>query len=244
MKKILLIILLCPIFILAQTPGYMGKKLSIGYDGVLGQSGIGSFNMLTFSFIKSAYTTSGKLRPFLAPVMKHGVNLEYVLAKNFAMQAGVQFQRFGLNAFDAVKYDIYTSNLPEVNQSDSFFAATNITYRVGFIFSRGSYIMPQGKYFGLDLQYIQGISDRLANEVVTEKFREGYIGASFDFGNRRIIYDKIVLDASFGFGLNLKVASSIDNLSNGKVLITDYSSFDHVFSMNLFRAKFGIRYLL
>jgi hypothetical protein len=246
MKKLIVIFILLPFFLKAQTPGYLGKKFSIGYEGIMGHSGLGAIKMLFFDFTRSAYTTNGKLRPFLAPVFKHGINIEYVLGKRFAMQGGIQYQQFGSKDFDVKFYDYssYNYSEPITLQSDSFFKTSNLTYRLGFIFSRGSYILPHGKYFGLDVNYIKSNSERLANEVVTERFREDYVGLSIDFGNRRIIYDKIILEGGIGLGLNFRISNAIDDISKGKVSIEEFTAADHIFSTNLFRVKFGIRYLL
>lgn len=246
MKKLFLVFILLPFLIHAQTPGYLGKKFSIGYEGIMGHSGLGAIRMIGFNLTRSAYTTNGKLRPFLAPVFKHGINVEYVLGKRFAMQGGIQYQQFGSNDFDVKHYDYssYSYSDPVTLKSDSFYKTTNLTYRLGFIFSRGSYILPHGKYFGVDFNYIRCNSERLTNEIVSERFREGCIGFSFDFGNRRIIYDKIILEGGVGVGINFRISTAIDDISKGKVSIDEFTAEDHIFSTNLFRVKFGVRYLL
>jgi hypothetical protein len=242
MKKLTILALFLPFLGFSQVPGYMGKRLSFGYEAIMGQAGTGILNMWEVNIVRTALTVKGKPRPFLAIETRHGLVAEYVLSKSFALQGGIQYQRYGDFAFDKANDEINYDQ--SILKTDSFHLARITTFRVGLIFSKKNYISPHGRYVGWDFQLSKGKYDKLANKNTIAQFESLFVATCLDFGLRRIYADKIIVDGSLGFGLNVPITGKA--IYGGDPEKESYYGFGigPMFATNLFRAKIGVRYLL
>lgn len=191
----------------AQVPGYMGKRLSIGYS-----------NYLSPSLLNPSAT---KDRGDLGLNTTHCINLEYTIKKRTDFCFGIQFSKTGMSreiGFTHEGYDnngykyVYNSSYSPVSKMSMQLSTTNIC--LGFKFFSQGYIAPVGKYKKLDfilllnkVSYERGgfRNDSPPAEYVTlgtgaNDFRAFAIALTF--GRQRVLFNTLLIDTGFRVGIS------------------------------------------
>jgi hypothetical protein len=212
--------------LLAQTPGYMGKRLVIGYGFHFSPALFGSNAQGATIIGKMDGNASGGEMVFNA---LHEGYLEYALSKRFSLGISTKFYK--------TTYDNHEPLSVSVNQQDQYGYISPVYYDgnpkglyyikgqnyalYGKLFKRG-FIAPWGKYmmFGINIKRYTCSYDPAEMKLTTSDHSGYYydnyppitdfgpreqsftrFDVLFGFGRTRVLYNRITLD--YGFNLNL-----------------------------------------
>lgn len=230
----ILFFLLClALYVNAQVPGYLGKRFSLGYDMQASPPGMSNFNTMEGNLVFTADGINFKGEPnsLWKPQLKHSILAEYVVSKRLALHTGYQFYRFAVPS----NYE------NDVAVQDSFYRVRNGGIRFGFSVSRKNYFAPQGKYFSMDFQMINEQLINYVSQTETEVGKGTLWGINMDWGVKRILYDKLILDYAFGIGMTYTTSRTFQYSRFEE----DLSDIGYVhFAFNFIHFKGGVRYLL
>lgn len=220
MKKIfLLLMVICNcINTNAQVPGYMGKKLSIGYDFNFYLGGVSSKpRMYDSHFI--IHQPDFFLNKF------HEFHLDYVLTKSYSLGFSYQFFKTGQRYTELGSNNYYTANY----EASNYLNISGYTIQINnkfFFFNRGTGLAPIGNYGKLSIGLITAqtkakINGEYRNETETEYFTR-YITyhnittpvISGGFGNQSILFERIILDIGLDFAFVPGALKGIDLFDN------------------------------
>jgi hypothetical protein len=172
----------------AQIPGYMGKRFTIGYSTMFSPNIVGLTNS-----------------PVDPPVLTHVFNLGYVVTKQKELCVSVRYSKRGMHLVTGY----YGSPTPPIITLEKF---TSFDFSLGWKrFSRAKFA-PLGSYSRWELAYTKAWinygpyeadqydgSTGLSNTVSMSGGKVDFIGfgASYSRGRQRIFKDKFMVD--FGF---------------------------------------------
>ena len=210
--KITISILLFSVLAYAQVPGYMGKRMVVGYSNYMSPSLLYPTANSTESYELGINTT-------------HCINVEYSIKKRTNFCFGVQFFKTGLQRETGFEYNQYdpiygysyygTANYYARDKKPMELKTTNISF--GFKFFNHGSIAPVGKYQKLEflLLFDKVKYDRTAfymGSPIPENKIIGTIGrGEYDFksfaialtlGKQRVLFDAITLDTGVRFGIS------------------------------------------
>ena len=238
MKKIILLYFFLILFFYssAQVPGYLGKKFSIGYETHLSPPGE---KLLDFSGYLDGSNSpkdinyNGKESSIFLPQMKHSLIVEYTLSNRLSLHAGVQSYRFAEAQ--------YYGNNPSY-PLDSFFRDKASAIRFGFSISKPNYIAPQGRYFAMDFQLINNEIIYYNKRVETIIGDGSSIGVTMNWGNRRVLFDRLIFDYALGTGFTFGGQTNITEEKFKESNLEELHTYEFLF--NLFHLKLGLKYLV
>ena len=233
MRKLTLCLFFLFVFfgVSGQTPGYMGKRFTVGYSNLL------SPNFLNFAF-------DYKLN---RAVLTHSLNVNYVISQQREMCISVRYsnRKIRTSSFDPAG---------GYNELPDFEKLSTIEYSLGFRRFNKAKFAPLGAYSKWDGQfmmckmkykdYLEYVSTGYASSTLVSQpggsFNLKGFGFSYSRGRQRVFEHKYVVD--FGIRGTLMVIYSSDPLDNHESnLSSDVSG-----SLNLnpiFNAFIGIGFL-
>ncbi len=215
MRKIFITVLLFffSVQVNAQVPGYMGKKLSVGYDFHFYLGGVSNKPRKYDSqfFSKQADFFLNKF---------HEIHFDYVLTKSYSLGLSYQFFKTGQRYFEGSSNNYFTDNYEATN----YLNITGYTIQVSnkfFFFNGGTGLAPIGNYGQLSIGFITAqtrakIKGEYFDNSETVQFSK-YVTfhnmtipiISGGFGNQSIILERIILDLGLDFSF---VPSSLEGL--------------------------------
>lgn len=235
----------------AQVPGYMGKRLSIGYSNY---------------FMLSAYgPTANASSPEIGTIglnTVHSFNLEYSIKNRTNVCLSVQSGKTGMNPpeesaqyYDGTSnYNYYTYHYAPRPYKPMQISSLNVGLGVKF-FQSGS-LAPIGKYRKLELlllfnhltykrdgfTYYDYNNQQYRNlQVGKGDYRYKTFAITYTIGRSRVLFDRLVLDGGIRFGL--MPAAIFNFLNDGEIFFDAIGStsteatFKHQVNNRLFRAQ-------
>lgn len=255
-----------------QIPGYMGKRLSIGYSSYL------SFRMnpgviSTFTNNYNENTDVAKLR--LNSI--HCLDFDYIIGTRTSFCFSTQYNTLNLCG-PGTGFGYYTNgneggDLVYRPTDESSIKAQSINLSVGLKLFKKRYLNPYGNYRKIEFVLVNSTMKTDPNAFVWEsdysnhtkpadpniqnKYKSKSVVLAYTTGRQRIYYDKLILD----FGLRLGFAAGklyrglfyVDN-SDGYIKSTETSSDvvdaklkalakDAVFESQIINFHIGLRFL-
>ncbi len=262
--KILFSLLLISSTVFSQAPGYLGKRLVVGYSNYFIPGFIGPGSLNSYPSGQSSFTINNA----------HCLNLEYAFSSGRMICISGEYFRTGI-AYDKGVHNGFlnfqsTGDYPYLNTykygGDFYTPALLISRNIGIglkTFKRG-FIAPTGKYHKLEVimmfekvQYdfqhflIQDNSNYPYTDIQfnlgTGEYSYKNISIVYTTGRQQIFYDKIVLD--YGVRLGFTPAFSILTIMAGDEFvgnIEDYyrrASRIRIFREQLINFHIGIGFL-
>lgn len=231
----------------AQVPGYLGKKLSVGYKAEISPVGI---NRLFGSGQGANY--DGSEEKFLSTAFIHSVDLEYVVSRKVALRFAYGFSKGGMlgNSTNVEEPLFIKEQYPKLSKEvdlktndarDFDYMNMNTTLlKAGLTFTRGNYIAPHGRahtlYFLSNVASCNYVLGDKSNPLTTIKS----YGVMYERTSRRIIKDCVLLEYGFSFGYLFGggLGGNWDAETAAKY-VTGYQN-----TQLLFQGTLGIRYLV
>lgn len=273
MKKVLLLLFLAVATIMdAQTAGYMGKRVSIGYSSyVFPRLGILK-NMDEFNI-----RDGNKMGTTRRLNVTHCMDMDYVISSTISLCLSGQFSKMDLYKPGSAFY-VQESNQGTRSSYDVIYKPEDersmdlktMNFSVGFKFFKSRYINPFGKYHKLEFILVRskvGL-DRDAfyyessspyfhvrkYELPDQNFNYKSFVVAYTIGKQRILFNKLILDYGARFGLNYNyVLSNVSVFGMLKTQLSDdeYSvskSFKEGANFRVFESQFvnahiGLRFL-
>lgn len=231
----------------AQVPGYLGKKLSIGYKADISPVGFNRF----FSSGQGA-NYDGSEETILSTGLTHSVDLEYVISRKVALRFAYGFSKGGMlgNSTNIEEPLFIEAQYPKLSKEVDFrtndardFDYMNMNTRLlkaGLTFTRGNYIAPHGRshtlYFLSNIASCNYVLGDKSNALTTI---QSY-GVMYERTSRRIIKDCILLEYGFAFGYLFGSGIGGDwDAETAAKYVTGYQN-----TQLLFQGTLGIRYLV
>jgi hypothetical protein len=240
MKKWMIIFGVClSVSLSAQVPGYMGKRLAVGYHMDFGA-------VLDYIFYElPSINYNGKSTVDVWLATRHNIDAEWGVGKKVSLQASVGFSRNGLFSYGReggmLKDEYpklsseYSSGLPEDQRPYDYIRARNTLYKIGVNIFNKNYVAPHGNYWNISMlanrSHVEYVVRGEAKDLTLIKS----YGILFSKGYRRIIKDAVILDGGFGMGWLL-------GDSGGSSIIGWNQRVQN--SPLVFHWHFGVKYLL
>jgi hypothetical protein len=227
MKKLTIILLLIvPMVLKAQVPGYQGKRLIVYYNLSLGPN-----------FIQSVYN-SGLTYPFQIHTA-HSLDAEYILSRKFSLEGEFSFLD---NKFNVSETDDYSN----YNTFPLDLVTTGFGINCVFYGGENNAFAPVGNFFKIKLAIKNYTAtgnvysnDSAGNSISSKKIVSGTLyGFGLELGHHLVIKDKVILSASLNADFNLPI---------GDVLANDglsYYVYNHLLDTYIIYLRFGIGGLL
>lgn len=237
--KIAFLLLLFHAGIRAQTPGYMGKRLTAGY-GFYTHPAV---SKLIFNYSDKWFNT------------QHEFFLEYVVRKRCQLGLSFKLYRYTYNNYETLKQrDLYYQSnidLQSERPSGSYdIKARNYSFYARFF--RRKYLAPWGSYFllgasminytthydparmdvlAIDRSYRNAGRSMYLNNFGPEEQRHFTVDIFFGIGNSRIFFNHLVLDYGCSLGLISNTATLLRSFGSvwnfeldGKYSMEEYIS--------------------
>jgi hypothetical protein len=244
MKKLILLNCFQVILIAssAQVPGFMGKRLAVGYSASLHPAFGFAFN------VNTAY--DGTKIPTFHIGIRHNLHAEYAIGKRVSVDGSIGFSKEGLFTYEIennqLKQDYpFLSKYYDLKNGDprnyDYIRANNMLYKVGFNFFTSNYIAPHGKYWNIAYLLNRGTIQYVFNNQVKDLAMITNHGFAISRGYRRIIKESFIIDYGFGFGTVFGAKSGASEEGDGDLIS------DQTVALNtrlLFHINLGIRYLI
>ena len=189
----------------AQVPGYLGKRLAIGYAP----------SIMPFAGIFDFKAADGTDLTGLALNIKHRIDLNYVVSEKATLSFDYSFQKWGVisnvdeNGRLRGKSDYFRENIMrDFNLYDfKYVYATSNKFTLSLVSSKA--IAPRGNYFAIGLSY-ESISPKMVDiegkTIDLDALSD--VGLTMRFGKRRVVFDKILIDGSLSFESNASFFST------------------------------------
>lgn len=223
-NKLIAFVIFCIFKIVAQPPGYQGKRLSIQYQP--------SFN-LNIPGINS----KGNTQFYLPNAIAHGGYIDYVVGRRTSLGGKVSFLKNHVNMLNKI------DNQYKINSYDEFIYTKILENKLEFLVkhyhSKKGNLAPFGAYtqFGLGKHWFSAISEKYSQTIYTNS---NIYSFSLAFGKERIFRDCIILDINF----KLSLALDVNSPKNGFEKIGIVSGVnDAILTQNIFGFNIGIGYL-
>lgn len=195
---------------IAQVPGYLGKKMSLGYQ--LNQ------NTLPFrpAYLKS-YSNSG-IENYLFG-RTHHAKFDIALNRHVTLGADFGFSKYTLNTRSTIAYN-YNYNDPDLKLNP--FTIINMQYGINLTIYAKDFIAPVGSYHQISLFYHTMSSDDymgqtsslamdqffnspdIKDRMITET---SMFSVRYTKGRKMALSDRIAIDIGFYFGIGLNAYS-------------------------------------
>lgn len=200
-RTILTIILLQLGAAYGQVPGFLGKKLAIGYHMDMG--------LLPWEILARGIDYEGQNRT-LNFNTRNNVSVEYVIGKSYSLEASIGFSKTGMftyeNENDVLRYEYpslseYYDGYPTLSEkSYDYIRVDNKMYRLGINVFSGNYIAPHGNYWNFSYIQNRGTVQYVLNGTSKDLSVITHHGLMITRGYRRIILKSVIFDIGFGFG--------------------------------------------
>lgn len=253
-NKVFIYFLLISCSVFSQVPGYMGKRLSIGYSNNF-------FPSLLYPSSKS--TDRGEL----GLNTTHCINIDYAIKKRTEFCVSVEFFKSAIARSDGYIYSNGTTNYNSAVYAPgdkTFIQLKSTNVSLGFKFFKQGFIAPVGKYRKLEFvllsdkinynrnsfydQYYS--SDTALTAFGTGEYEFKSFAIAFTFGRQRVLFNSIILDTGFRFGVSTNTVFKffLDNLLDGRSTYDIESQFKQdvnkrLFAAQLFNFHIGIGFL-
>jgi hypothetical protein len=265
MKKIItfFFVFILSITSIAQVPGYLGKRFSIGYSSYFFPR-IAALSS-SIGFIDGDIPTE---RSFNST---HCLDMDYAIGTRISFCLSGQFSKVELLKYGSDLYVQHGTTYTNVvylppHKQDMQLNTVNIS--VGFKFFRSRYLNPVGRYRKWEVILIMNKLEMEKNgfyytmnnqskpyplSIVDEQFQS--IVIAYTIGKQRVLFNKIVLDYGIRFGINYSYVFS--DLNIVKELV-EWDNFDYdaslagklksqangrTFGAQLVNAHIGLRFL-
>lgn len=271
-KTFLFVFVLSTSLTIAQIPGYMGKRLSLGYSTYV------SPRTSVLDELSDINIGSGGIASNRAFNMTHCLGADYIISPRISLCLAAQFSKTDLfkygTIFDVTESmggsrDYYKIVYRPEDEKDMALRGMNISF--GFKFFKSRYLNPYGRYRKIELILAQSavVMDKdgfyydYSNqwpyytnkkyELEDRSYNYKSFVVAFTFGKQRILFNKLILDYGVRAGINynyvFKHASIIGMLSEG--FSDDYTIAGklkeaanfRLFGAQLFNAHIGLGFL-
>jgi hypothetical protein len=188
----------------AQVPGYLGKKVAIGYtvnSGIPFAAGFMRYN-------PTANYDGEKMAAHYT--FRHNFLMEWVVGRSISIEGGFGFSKSGMFHHEyepeyfefeypglSNDFDLVGSNAP---RKYDYTRVNNQFYKIGVNFFKGAYIAPHGTYWNFSYMQNVGTVSYVLNNTATDFSRITHHGVLISKGYRRIIANSFIIDYGFGFG--------------------------------------------
>lgn len=240
----------------AQVPGFMGKKIAIGYNLDVGFPVFRGTDWRKYSVLSdyNGEDVGFSLYP------RHNVTLEYVVGKRISIEGSVGVSKSGLVTYENEEdylrdeypglssyYDGEPYNTPK---SYDYMRVNNRMFRIGINVFSGNYIAPHGNYWNFSYIQNRGSVQYVLDGTATDLSVITNHGFMITKGYRRIIASSFIFDIGFGFGYAFgektgEVQNSMDSGSNyGEPISTVTMQTSALNSSILFNGHIGLKYMI
>lgn len=240
MRKLWLLLLCCACSLAnAQVPGYLGKRLAVGYHM--------DFTPVIDYFIYKVPDVSykGKDQSYWLAT-RHNIDVEWAVSRKISLQASVGFSRNGLFSFYH-EYDALKDEYPKLSESYysyssgesqpyDYVRARNMMYKIGFNLFSKNYVAPHGNYWNFSLLMNRSHLEYVVKGEAKDLTMIRNYGVLLSKGYRRIIKNSVIIDAGFGAGW-------LFGAGDGKTGII-YANQTFQNPALVFHWHFGVKYLL
>jgi hypothetical protein len=222
----------------AQAPGYMGKKILVG---------ITCHYSPAFSVIiqKSNINYSGEDVNLMLNSPRLGLTFQYVIAEDKTLNLSMAYQRIGVAAPQPDYSSGSNSSFLHPGQELDYAYASVVTIYAG-AFSQRSHVAPVGEYIGNNLCFINTSVEAVDKSGGTYDLGNAWdIGYNLEFGYKRVIADKICVDAGVGMSFYARGLFSFFHQSDDRPLqeqLLAAAMFKNYVN-NLCTLKVGVYYL-
>lgn len=242
---VFVLLLYSQVWSLAQVPGYLGKKVAIGYT-------LNSGMPFARTFMEGSYAPdvnySGNSNLIFLPI-RHNLNLEWVLTEKISVEGGVGFYKAGMFSSESepnyieMEYAGLSRNASRWSSPSKYdyVRTSNQYYKFGFNFFSGNYLAPHGTYWNLSYMRNTGIIQYVLNDVSTDFAIITSNGFAVTKGFRNILFNSIIFDYGFGFGYMFGKKQESGNLMAEQTLIGNQTSMLN--AGILLNVHVGIKYL-
>lgn len=238
----------------AQVPGFMGKRIAIGYNLDVGFPVFRGTDWRKYS-VQSNY--KGEDIGFnLYP--RQNITLEYVVGKQISIEGSMGFSKSGLVTYEnedgylkdeypglSSYYDEEPYNTPK---SYDYLRVNNRMFRIGINLFSGSYIAPHGNYWNFSYILNKGTVQYVLDDKASDLSVITNHGFMITKGYRRIIASSFILDIGFGFGYAFgeKTAGEQNSMDSGseEPITTVTMQTSALNSSILFNGHIGIKYMI
>lgn len=214
MRKFIIIFIALVLFgknIKAQVPGYLGKRISVGY----------AYTLSPLAFLGDIKTTDGNELDITSVNTRHNIEVNWAVKERAFIGLNYSYQKWGVitnlekngalssinsNIVNTIQNDFDVYDFKYINASSNKFT---------LFYGTTSGIAPRGNYaaVGLSLERITPQVNDLEDKVVDLPTINNY-GMAFRFGKRRVFYDKIMVDVSANVELGAGVFDLAGNYVN------------------------------
>jgi hypothetical protein len=237
MKKITLsfFVLFLSFFSIAQVPGYMGKRFSIGYSNYL------------FPRIPVLSSALGFTEDFISTEhlfnSTHCLDMDYALSSRVSLCLSGQFSKLDFISYKSIVHATVAGRSNDIqyipkSRQDMQLRTTNIS--VGFKFFKERYLNPYGRYRKVELILMMNRINMDENGFYSimydyyngnkvepyplygEAGKFNSIALAYTMGKQRIFFNKLILDWGLRLGLNYSYVYSnlnpfefLRNIDNG-----------------------------
>jgi|GEM_PF-2985097 hypothetical protein len=247
----------------AQVPGYMGKKISLGYRAEISPRIMDLF----YEFGKPV-SYDGKDVKLYAIAATHNIDVEWVVLKQLSLRFMYGFSNNGAFAYEhhlqsggsyyepefmsiefpklSSEYDMLSINAPgrKGNGMDTrdydYIRTSSTMLKYGLSFSRGFYFSPHGKT--TSLYFIQNTTEAEYVLAGTAKpfTRINSYGFMAERSYRKIIADAVIFE--YGVSVGYLFGSQLSELYTAKTAAAYFTGLDT--KRILFQLSLGVRYLI
>jgi hypothetical protein len=259
-KQFLFIFLFFACEAIGQVPGYMGKKLSIGYRADISPRIMDIF----FNFGYPVSYNGDELKLYDISIMNN-LDIEYVIARQVSLR--FMYGTSNNGAFGYVHprdyaasysepyfmeleypklssmYDSYDNNSSyQGNDSKDYdyVRTTSALFRYGLSFSRGFYYSPHGKTKSIYFLQNTTTAEYVLNSQASTLTKINSYGLMGELCTRRIIADAVILEYGISMGYMFGTQfSNMHSIDNAKQYFTSIES-----KRMLLQLSLGVRYLV
>jgi hypothetical protein len=224
----------------AQAPGYMGKKLMMGfimnYSPAL--SAIAQGNNINIDY-------NGDVRNMFLSPLRIGGSMKYVITERKIVGLSISYQKTGVMTATEDNSDQQNS----ITNGNPFSYSRSAFTTIGISLSATPQsTAPVGFYFGQSLLMIMGNIEAVdtKNNVYTVDAASLDFGYVAEFGYRRVAWDKVVIEAGFDLAFYGKgfISSFMRTEAASYADRTIYQACFKNYANNLLSLKLGVYYLL
>jgi hypothetical protein len=218
MKKIItfFFVLFLSITSMAQVPGYLGKRFSIGYS---------NYFFPRFPAVNSSigFSEGDKLSTERSFNSTHCLDVDYIISPRISMCFSGQFSKMDLMKHGSIfsverggqRYSVQYVPRPKQDME-----LNTVNFSVGFKFFKQRYLNPFGRYRKLELIlmmnkvimdengfYSVAYNSPKTNQLSSYPLMDGAgrfssVALACTIGKQRIFFDKLILDWGIRFGIN------------------------------------------
>lgn len=254
MRKLILFYCFIPFGLAAQVPGYMGKKISVGYRNEMSPR-----IMDVFYYFGKPVNYDGKEVQLYNIAMTHSLDAEWVVAKQVSLRFMYGQSNNGAFGYPDDSYDEPTfleTEYPKLSEEFDFknqfftngtdvkdydFVRTSSTMlKYGISFSKGFYVAPHGRT--ASIYFLQNTTNAayVLNGAAKDFVRIQSYGFMFENTNRRIMSDALIFEYGISFGYLM--GSKLSDMYAAETAAEYFTGLDT--KRILFQFSVGLRYLI